>query len=227
MTRQPESEAEGRRWYDLHRVAQKNGGPCEVCGWRDGDGAKLCFYSSELGEVLHSNTMRAAMESMTPEQASLVNLRSALLYINADLRERHIQQVAWHHRRKEALWIAQYPDRPYTTRPDGTPWPADEWIAEYRAKQERNPLATDDPYSGWIHEHWWLSIDSATYVDTPIALRGVLSEEGQFMAYQTHCNEPHPGCGGKKVGVGPYHLRCSRCGVEVRLWEHGIDYDIG
>lgn len=37
---------------------------------------------------------------------------------------------------------------------------------------------------------------------------------------------PHS-CGGTVALVDSYHYRCSKCGVEVKLWEHGVDPDIG
>ena len=66
--------------------------------------------------------------------------------------------------------------------------------------------------------------------DTPEDLLGqtTTGEGGKlYTAYMVHCNESHPGCGGVRVHLGPYHFGCSKCGTEVKLWEHGIDYDIG
>lgn len=66
---------ESRRLYKLHQQAKQTDGPCEVCGWRDGDGVRTCFYSAELGAVTHQNSEAGAEATMTPAQRSLFRLR--------------------------------------------------------------------------------------------------------------------------------------------------------
>jgi len=34
-------------------------------------------------------------------------------------------------------------------------------------------------------------------------------------------------CGGMPFLRSPYHIACTGCSVEVKLWEHGVDYDVG
>ena len=211
--------------YKMHKEAKRTGGPCEVCGWKDGDGVKVCFYSPELGAVTHQNTDAGAMATMTPAQRSLFGLGHALLYIDADLRERAIQRVAWDNTQRRQRWEEDNPETPFRKDPKGRAVSDAEFMAKYRAEQEDQPLATSEPYAGWIHTPWWIPAD-----DTPQDLLGrtATGKDGRlYLSYMVHCHEPHPDCGGVKVHLGPYHFGCSRCGVEVRLWEHGIDYDIG
>ena len=211
--------------YQQHKEAQRTGGPCEVCGWKDGDGVKVCFYSPELGAVTHQNTDAGAMATMTPEQRGLYQLRHALLYIDADLREKAIGRVAWQTAQRRARWERDNPDEPFKTDADGRPVSDGEFLTKYREEQEALPLATSEPYSGWVLWPWWIPAD-----DTPEDLLGQTMTRGNgklYTAYRVHCGEPHPGCGGVQIHLGPYHIGCSKCGTEVKLWEHGIDYDIG
>lgn len=195
---------EARAAYKEFQAAAKSGGPCEVCGWQDGDGIKTCFYSRDLGAVTHQNSEAGAMETMTPEQRSLFQLRFKILFIDAEHREQYIRKVAYW--RNEAL------DTPF--------------MVGFREREESKPLAGDPPYCDWIQSPWWVKADPI-----PEGLRAPTMQEtadqGLQTAYMVHCYEPHPDCGGIQVSVGPYHFKCSKCGVECRMWEHGIDYDVG
>jgi len=161
--------------YTLHLQARRTG-KCAVCGWKDGDGVQVCFYSETLGTVTHQNSEDAVLATMTPAQQSLYQLRQRLLYADAASREQALQALA-------------------ASRPDDH-----EFLADYRRRAEAEPLATDEPYCNWIQEPW---------------------RHGKV-----HCYEPHE-CGGKQVFVEPYHFACSGCDTHVRLWEHGVDYDLG
>jgi len=81
--------------------AQRTGGPCPICGWKDGDGAKVCFYwvmlikprrrgggkggngakacfySQTLGAVIHQDSDKAAADSTTAGQRSLFEAYTA------------------------------------------------------------------------------------------------------------------------------------------------------
>jgi hypothetical protein len=207
--------------YRISRQAQKDGGPCPVCGWRDGDGVKVCFYSADLGEVSHQNSRRGAEATMTPAQISLSRLRSVFAFANADVRERYIAYIAWDHERRRQRDEARYPDVPFCVDAEGRPLTTEEWVARFRAEMEAKPLATDEPYCHWAQEPAWIPVG-----DRPAELCGLVDGSGRT-AYNMHCHELHPGCGGTAEPVGPYHIRCTRCGVEVRYWEHGVDYDVG
>lgn len=173
--------------YDLSRAAQKAGGPCPVCGWKDGDGVKVCFASQELGEVTHQNSTAAASATMSESQRLLVSLRLVHAFASVKAREDHIASVA-QTRREKGRFPPEWTD-------------ADEavFLADYRRMMERRPIATDEPYCHWIQTMWHGFIE---------------------------CREPHD-CGGRQIFAGAYHFKCSGCDVEVKLWEHGVDYDIG
>lgn len=76
----------------------------------------------------------------------------------------------------------------------------DEWVKKYTEEERKKKLLSDFP--GWIVTPW-------------------------INKYMVYVYEPHPGCGGRQIFRGPYHYACSGCDVEVKLWEHGVDYDIG
>ena len=174
--------------FKLSRQAQKAGGPCPVCGWKDGDGVTTCFYSADLGAVTHQNTDAGAEATMTPAQRSLYELRIVHAFASIEAREAHIAQTAEERQRRGNF-------APGWTEADEAAW-----LVDYRAQMEKKPLATAEPYCGWVQRPWqWL----------------------------IECREPHADCGGVQVFVGPYHFACSKCDTEVKLWEHGIDYDIG
>lgn len=213
-------------WYKISRQANETG-TCELCGWQDGDGIKTCFYSSTLGAVTHQNSIEGATRTMTPEQASLVGLRSKLLYISAEAREKFLslQWLRTVEREKEHRLKSP---QPFIMR-DGQEIPIEQAHEEYCAKQRQGPTAEDYPYRAWVQNEWWIIGTGTGYDNTPpdLVARSMTDKYGTWYAWMVHCKEPHPNCGGIQVDVAPYHLRCSKCGVEVRLWEHGIDYDIG
>jgi len=47
-----------------------------------------------------------------------------------------------------------------------------------------------------------------------------------FMGKLIWVQKPHD-CGGYGYFFRPYHIKCSKCDAEVRLWEWGVDYDVG
>jgi hypothetical protein len=46
---------------------------------------------------------------------------------------------------------------------------------------------------------------------------------------EVELQKPHGyrGCNGVGRWADPYHVKCTKCDTEVRLWEWGVDYDIG
>lgn len=174
--------------FKLSRQAQKTGGPCPVCGWKDGDGVTTCFVSPDLGAVVHENTAAGAAATMTPAQRSLYELRFVHAFASIEAREAHIARTAEERQRRGNF------------APGWTEVNETAWLADYRAQMEKKPIATDEPYCGWVQSPWNAFIE---------------------------CREPHAECGGTQVMVEPYHFACTRCDTHVRLWEHGIDYDIG
>lgn len=216
--------------YALYQQANESGEPCEICGWKDGDGTRTCFSSNEIGIVKHQNSEQAVAALMTPEQRSLYLSRSELVFISEELREQSILQTQHQHLFDAERHRALNTGRPFTIRPDGTEVTDEEWIARYRANQATKGLATDPKYAGWMHEHWWVPVKYAStgYV-IPEDLRGPQENRSGlvFTSYMTHVYEPHS-CGkGHAYQITPYHYGCTGCSVEVKLWEFGVDYDMG
>lgn len=185
--------------YDLYQQAKESGGPCQVCGWRDGDGVKTCFVSPDLGAVTHSNSDAGAVATMTPAQRSLYGLRMATCFASEQHRAQCIADVGAKHRASHLAHEAAGYAYPFCMK-DGREVSDEEWIADYAASQAKTPLATDPPFDSWV----WRPGD----------------------AYRVIACQPHE-CGGIQHFLGPYHFGCTGCDTEVRLWEHGIDYDVG
>lgn len=224
-----------REKYALYQEAKKTGGPCAICGWRDGDGVRTCFYSSELGIVSHQNSERGTMMSMDESQRNLYTRRSVYAYIDAECKEKQIALVARDHAEYEEKYRRTHTDGSAPTREsDGTPIPYDAWVARYRASQEAKPLATDPQYAGWIQEYSWVPIERASSGPIPSEFLGPIKqrEPGDFFftlmtAYMMFLYEPHS-CGkGHAYDYAPYHIKCTGCSTEIKLWEHGVDYDVG
>ena len=216
-----------REKYAIYKKAQKDGTPCPICNWQDGDGVRTCFYSSELGIVTHQNTEKGVMASMNEAQRHLYRLDQTLAYISEEYRERHIQHIARNHHAYVERMLKQNPDRYPVRDTNDNPISEEAWVARYRAGREKEPLATDPQYTGWIQEPWWQHIRAEDY--PPPELRGIEQESSsvRFVAWMTHLYEPHS-CGkGHKYQKAPYHFACTGCSTEIKLWEHGVDYDIG
>jgi hypothetical protein len=216
--------------YALYKQAKQTGGPCQVCNWHDGDGVRTCFYSSELGVVTHQNSEKGIMAGMTDSQKHLYQLRQKLVYINAELREKKLQLAAYDHHLYLEHMLAIAPDRYPVHDEYGNPLMPEEKNARYRASQMQEPLATDPAFSGWYQAHWWIPIERQGYYGSiPEELRGLIqhSKWGDSTAYMTHVYEPHC-CGkGHKTEPEPYVIACTGCETEIKLWEHGVDYDMG
>jgi len=199
--------------YDFYRQAEKTG-KCELCGWKDGDGVKTCYYDPEIGFVVHQNSIEAAKTQMTESQRSLVDSYESAVYsvMKADLCDvvkSYLKRIAVVD--NEALlgksWRiggCLYPMGKYKTREEV----AEAWIGKKRCLEEylrqgckiirmRREEKKDTIFKNFEH-------DIVTYdVQKP------------------HC------CGGFAKYVDPYHIKCSGCDEEVKLWEFGIDYDVG
>ena len=216
-------------WYKEFENAKKTGN-CNICGWGDGDGIKTCFYSSEIGAVIHQNSDAGAEKSMTPEQVSLFRLRSAMCYIDENARALHFAEVRYHAAFEKSRVSKAFPDQIFRKKSDGTEWSDEDFHTQYEEREKnKTPLATSLPYAGWIKNEWWIPVEyPSTGYEIPAKLRYRVKTCGKTLmtTYYVHCNEPHS-CGGTKKSIGPYHYQCDTCGVEIREWEHGIDYDCG
>ena len=216
--------------YALYQEAKRTGGPCAICNWRDGDGVRSCFYSAELGIVSHQNSERGAMASMDESQRHLYTRRSVYAYIDDECREKKIALVERDHLAYEARYRATHsPNDVPTVGDDGKPISPEDWIARYRASQEKKPLATDPQYAGWIAEMSWEPVNRTGGDTIPEELRGPEEQPHDILytAYMVHLYEPHS-CGkGHAYDYAPYHIKCTGCDTEIKLWEHGVDYDVG
>ncbi len=219
--------------YALYKQAKQTGGPCQICNWRDGDGVRTCFYSSELGVVTHQNSEKGIMASMTDAQRDLYQLRQELVYVDEECRQKRIQLVAQDHHTYVKRMLAQNPDRYPTQDEHGNSIDEEAWVARYQDQQMEKGLATDQKFAGWLPEYWWVPVDRQADGPIPPTLRGPEKVSGTekfamtFTAYMVHMYEPHCCNKGHKYQVGPYHLACTGCDTEIKLWEHGVDYDMG
>lgn len=211
---------EDKEKYEAYRKAQRDGGPCPICGWQDGDGVLTCFVSPELGPVTHQNTEKGVMLSLTEEQRGLYRLREFMAYITAELREREIQRVFYERDQYALQHLKDYPGDPvYAGEHD-----EESFREKFRRGREGWPLADDPIYKTWAQRIWWVPIKPGT----PEELRGMRKSASgvEWEAFKAYLYEPHT-CGGHRIQVAPYHYGCTGCRVEIRLWEHGVDYDIG
>lgn len=187
--------------YAQYKAAQEAGGPCPICGWREGDGVQLCYYSHELGNVGHQNNQPAGL---TAEQQGLYELfesrpNGELVYIDVQSRERKIAEVAADNRARH------------------------ERHNEY-ARQHGRKLESDSELEEWIENYSDRERSQLTLAEATARYGSLCSEPG--LKHMVHIFRPHK-CGGHVKGKGPYHIACTGCDVEIKLWEHGIDYDIG
>lgn len=130
---------------------------------------------------------------LTTAQRALLATEKRTLFINADLREKAIRLEA--HQRGMAL------DTPYMRR--------------CREGLEAQPLASDSPYSGWVHAYNWVPV-----AGIPTELQGLRTKDPpnwDKTAYMTRCYETHARCGGLREEIEPGHYRCNGCGTEVKL----------
>jgi hypothetical protein len=81
-------------------------------------------------------------------------------------------------------------------------------------------MPTDNIASGTIHRN-------LKEAPNPLWQGYVPTEE--WRDGKAYVQKPHgyKGCQSRVEYVGPYHMRCNKCGAEVKLWEWGVDYDVG
>ena len=84
--------------FALLTPGAENGGPCPVCGWKDGDGAQDCFIR-RIGAVTHQNSDAGAEATMTPAQVA-VQAAHGDWFASAEARDAHIAHVAEERRTK-------------------------------------------------------------------------------------------------------------------------------
>jgi hypothetical protein len=194
--------------FAISRRAQKSGGPCPLCQWKDGDGVKVCFYSHELGEVSHENSEAAVEASMTPSQRSLYQSYNSM-HDNFEHMHDHTNCVMgsdeYGH---DTGWKV-----PHTCggavqqRRNDTTGQFYWYCPGCGVTDEGNGLAVFSREMLWSHKH-------------PAIDHSLCKQDG------TYWKLPHS-CGGFGTFAAAYEIACTRCSERVRLWEHGVDYDIG
>jgi len=110
----------------------------------------------------------------------------------------------------------------------GEPSYVDQQLAKSDHDLRGRPLphryAVDYP-SDWIRDPWRIParLENPEFFPT----RHDSDDSGEWVSYMTHVYPPHS-CGkGRGQHAGPYHIRCTGCSEEVKLWEFGVDYDVG
>jgi len=198
--------------YDLYRQAEKTG-KCELCGWRDGEGVRVCYYDKDFGALTHQNSIEGAKLHMTESQRELVDSFESTIYGVMDSKTR--------------LDVKCYLEDKARIKKDailGRVWDLGVYFSaeKYKTKSE-------------VVEAWIKYEDLEKYLKDGYKIvrthkesnaKGSIFEDfrGERITYDL--KKPHC-CGGFAVYVAPYHIKCSKCDEEVRLWEFGIAYDVG
>lgn len=205
QTRVARDSEESSRWWKMSQDAERSGKPCPICGWQDGDGLQSCFYSKDLGAVPHENSDASAAKSMTPAQRSL--------FLEAGKMHDDLEHSGDHSPCQPAVGPEGHSIGSGLYRfPHGC---GGQFVQHHSKGWSCNRcgqvVVPNDPKvrgMTWSHKH--VAVDH----------RRCVKHRGYWVI-------PHPNCGGLVMSLGPYHIKCDKCGVEVRMWEHGIDYDVG
>jgi hypothetical protein len=215
--------------YAFYKQARETGGPCEICGWKDGDGTRACFYGKELGTVRHENSMQAVTRQMTPSQQEL--LRSA------DSLHNEFEHSADHSTCLKSLdyngkWITGRYVLPHTC--------GGQFVQQLGVDPVEHVIPWKCTGCGEIVKRWqglpnelfWghkhVEGDHGTCIQTSPASEScnassLSSREGHPASYRFAHS-----CGkGYGRDAAPYELYCTGCDEEVKLWEFGIDPDMG
>jgi len=194
--------------YEVFKKAKEIGG-CGLCGWKDGDGVKVCYYDEELGVLKHENSIDMAKSKMTTSEKSLYESYES--YIHGVMRKKTREKVKAYliglvKEDKEWGWrlgCSLYSRKKYKTKEEV----ADAWIG-----------------SGNLEDY--LKAGYAIKRSRTEENKGTLFENFNSRIVTYDLQRPHT-CGGFAEYVAPYHIACSKCEEEIRLWEFGVDYDVG
>lgn len=208
--------SEDEKW-ELYQQGKKTG-HCPLCGWRDGDGIKTCYYSRETGATTHENSWEWVLSQMTPSQKSLQESYGSI--VTGVMDENTCNDLHRHLITKVTLEEDEL--RPISKKKEwrigATVWDTD----KYKTPEE-------------VAEAWIGAKRSLErYLAKGYVIRREYTEEPrektvfyEFKSFKRYdMQKPHT-CGGFGSFLGPYHVGCTKCPEEVKLWEFGIDYDIG
>lgn len=91
-------------------------------------------------------------------------------------------------------------------------------------KEHLNHYSKKSTQHGGYTSQWISKDGKKTHTHTQFF--GPQSDDGTIWVH-THKVHGYNGCDGIGEFEGPYHISCSKCKTELRLWEWGVDYDVG
>lgn len=194
---------------EIHFDAKKTG-YCKVCGWHDGDGVQTCYYDSEMGAMHHENSMESFFSKLTESQKILYESYHSF-------KSKVYDKISENKMRKRISKLIKL---------DGK---ENSWVVGNCYYSLDNFKTKTEAVEAWLEDRKGLSkllgngyIVLRKYVQKET--KGSLGEGLFITSYAIQ--KPHT-CGGFGRFAGPYHIECSGCNEEIKMWEYGIDYDIG
>ncbi len=200
--------------YDNFQQGQKLG-HCLQCGWKDGDGVKECYYDSNVGSVTHQNSPQSVRAQMSPSQRSLYDSYNSMKSV-------YSSEAALQFALRKA--IERLEDK--INNPRAILAFSDErkivLAAQLKTTDRILKYGLDPKAPGGVY---FLPDQDETTLDAALKEGYVKVREG--IGDHVTVQFPHEVCGGVGVFFGPYHIGCSKCAEEIKLWEFGVDYDVG
>lgn len=244
--------SEDEKW-ELYQIGKKTG-KCPLCGWKDGDGVKTCYYSKEVGAVTHENSQKGVLQQMTPSQRSLFNSYASgrLAYTSKEALQKAIQDKIQYltsqleHKKEElARNLKEFSEinSMQDIKQRGWGWKSIDHYREIQSDIIKKNRIYVPAYEKLREIQKSLKDAVIEFHITPKVPEGFRieryiktvedSKKDGFLVSSTSPFEgavrvqlPHS-CGGFGTFFGPYHTGCTKCNEEVKLWEFGVDYDIG
>lgn len=199
------------RW-ELYQDAKKTG-RCLNCGWQDGDGVKVCYYDKKTGAITHENSREYMLSQMTPSQRSLLESYDSSIFLVYDDASLELM-------RPRLLSLVRFEDTAI-----GKKWRIGASIFDYDKYHTKEEvveawLKGKTNLDELLEQGWEIRSKEPEIGGDNSIFRGL-----EITKYSLQ--KPHVPCGGFGRLLTPYHIICSRCKEEVKLWEFGVDYDIG
>jgi len=198
--------------YEQYKEAEKTG-LCPLCGWKDGQGVKECYSDPEVGPLLHQNSMDAYRRSLSPSQLSLDDSYNSIR--PGVWKDEDVERM-----RQHLLGLVEE---------DNEGFGAPNWRIGCCLYSKKRNLTREDAVEAWLADKSGLGASLAQ----GCTIRSIESYElGEhtlwpgFTCEQFALQKPHD-CGGFAYFSGAYHIRCNRCNCEIKMWEHGVDFDVG
>jgi len=231
-------------------------GKCRLCGWGDGDGTKVCYYDPELGPMTHENSMEVAMAAMTVSQRNLLESYDSgkHAYISKEMLrediEKEIKRVYKKIRECEKdIEKFEQELREVRSLEDikkrGWLYKTYEEFVNLKRRRIEGRKRDITAYKKYIEMQRaepnavldFLIKGEEVVIKNRLTAVENAENEGYFVVYPEQLEKPFMGklvwvqkphlCGGFGKFIAPYHIGCTKCAEEVKLWEFGIDYDVG